>query len=230
MGLDLSASLKKKVKTYIPTDRTTSELEKDVYQELKLLLPEIQKDQYEPAAKHVIDMSWESKPHKVAFEVDGPEHFFFEADPSIQPLPKVNTQLRDRLLEKAGWQVVSIPYWEWNRTSDKKAYLQGILQQIGLSSSAKRCGKKGSTEEMRTLTSSTPGMRFDFRPPVNEDKSRTSIQIAEGSISQPPITSSSSSSSSSSVSVHRRGPITTSSTRNEKKLIDQFSLRRPSKH
>jgi hypothetical protein len=47
---------------------------------------------------------------RVALEFDGPSHF---ARNTLEPLG--HTRLRDRLLSAMGWQVVSIPFFEWDK-------------------------------------------------------------------------------------------------------------------
>ena len=47
---------------------------------------------------------------RIAIEFDGPSHF---ARNTKEPLG--HTRLRDRLLSAMGWQVVSIPFFDWDR-------------------------------------------------------------------------------------------------------------------
>ena len=60
---------------------------------------------------------------RIAIEVDGPYHFFRNV-----PMRTGATRLRDRLLEWAGWTVVSVPFFEFDelRTKDAQTdYIQG---------------------------------------------------------------------------------------------------------
>ncbi len=50
---------------------------------------------------------------RIALEFDGPSHFTRN---TLEPLG--HTRLRDRLLSVMGWQVVSIPFFEWDRLPD----------------------------------------------------------------------------------------------------------------
>jgi very-short-patch-repair endonuclease len=47
---------------------------------------------------------------RIAIEVDGPSHFTVN---TLEPLG--HTRLRDRLLSAMGWQVVSVPFFEWDK-------------------------------------------------------------------------------------------------------------------
>jgi hypothetical protein len=65
------------------------------------------------------------KKRKIAIEVDGPQHF---ARNVREPLGY--TLLRQRLLKQKGWDVVSIPHWEWERLSspaEKRDYLNRVI-------------------------------------------------------------------------------------------------------
>ena len=47
---------------------------------------------------------------RIAIEYDGPSHFTMN---TLEPLG--HTRLRDRLLSAMGWQVVSVPFFEWDK-------------------------------------------------------------------------------------------------------------------
>jgi hypothetical protein len=60
---------------------------------------------------------------RVAVEVDGPTHFT-----RSQPYRKLGrTVLRKRLLEQAGWRVVSVPVHVWDGLKDRAGYLKRLL-------------------------------------------------------------------------------------------------------
>jgi RAP domain len=67
---------------------------------------------------------------RLGVEVDGPSHF---VGPSSQSSPNGKTVLKHRQLQTLeGWNLVSIPYWEWNEicndtSGPKHAYLQKLL-------------------------------------------------------------------------------------------------------
>ena len=63
---------------------------------------------------------------EVAVEVDGPSHF-------IGRTPTGATALKRRQLRAAGWELVSVPYWDWYQLrskADKQAYLQAALEGL----------------------------------------------------------------------------------------------------
>mmetsp|Transcript_25392 Transcript_25392/g.101195 ORF Transcript_25392/g.101195 Transcript_25392/m.101195 type:complete len:155 (+) Transcript_25392:260-724(+) len=62
---------------------------------------------------------------KVAFEADGPSHFVRDLS-SGQYVENGATRFKSRLLRRLGWDVVTVPFFEWDRlagASDKDAYL-----------------------------------------------------------------------------------------------------------
>jgi hypothetical protein len=64
---------------------------------------------------------------RIAIEFDGPSHF---ARNTKEPLG--HTRLRDRLLSAMGWQVVSIPFFDWDRLQQPAkmdAYVKQRLSQ-----------------------------------------------------------------------------------------------------
>jgi hypothetical protein len=64
---------------------------------------------------------------RIALEFDGPSHFHTDA---LEP--RCHTRLRNRLLSAMGWQVVSIPFFEWDRLHQPEqmdAYVQHRLLQ-----------------------------------------------------------------------------------------------------
>jgi hypothetical protein len=48
---------------------------------------------------------------RIALEFDGPTHFMSDGTNT----QTMKTKLRDLLLQKRGWRVVSVPYFEWDR-------------------------------------------------------------------------------------------------------------------
>ena len=64
---------------------------------------------------------------RIALEFDGPSHFTRN---TLEPLG--HTRLRDRLLSAMGWQVVSIPFFDWDRLHQQEqmdAYVRQRLLQ-----------------------------------------------------------------------------------------------------
>jgi very-short-patch-repair endonuclease len=65
---------------------------------------------------------------RIALEFDGPSHFTRN---TLEPFG--HTRLRDRLLSAMGWQVVSIPFFEWARLLEQAqmdAYVRQRLLQL----------------------------------------------------------------------------------------------------
>ena len=85
---------------------------------------------------------------KVCVEVDGPGHFIYEMQnshgddlpPSLLPSKvdpfdgwrKMNgsTMMQRRILKRLGWEVVSVPFYEWKKSSQfKDEIVYGILRK-----------------------------------------------------------------------------------------------------
>ena len=83
---------------------------------------------------------------KVGIEVDGPSHFIHNmdkwfVDQETKPLEghwswttqemNGSTAMKDRLLQKKGWTIVHIPFWEWyglkGKASAEDEYLRSVL-------------------------------------------------------------------------------------------------------
>eukprot|EP00808_Paulinella_micropora_P012063 g19425.t1 len=73
--------------------------------------------------------------HKVAIEVDGPSHFLTGSADGVENRYIGTTILKQRLLQKMGWKVISIPYFDWaalGGSNERTSYLQQKLQKAGL--------------------------------------------------------------------------------------------------
>ncbi len=91
----------------------TSELQRRVGRALAAVYPDVAFDEehIEPRTGYSIDLALPSS--RLAVEVDGPSHYMRpDADPTYTP--NGSTRLKRRLLELAGWRVVSVPFFEWN--------------------------------------------------------------------------------------------------------------------
>ena len=62
------------------------------------------------ASLYSIDVLVEFDGKRVAVEVDGPSHFVGRSQQ-----PTGATLLKQRQLRHFGWQLVSVPYWEWGK-------------------------------------------------------------------------------------------------------------------
>eukprot|EP00316_Scyphosphaera_apsteinii_P000006 CAMPEP_0119299846 /NCGR_PEP_ID=MMETSP1333-20130426/1875_1 /TAXON_ID=418940 /ORGANISM="Scyphosphaera apsteinii, Strain RCC1455" /LENGTH=230 /DNA_ID=CAMNT_0007301417 /DNA_START=511 /DNA_END=1203 /DNA_ORIENTATION=+ len=66
------------------------------------------KQEVATAQGYTIDLVVERKGKTIGIEVDGPRHF-------VMQTPNGNTQLKRRqLLALGNWQLISIPFWEWD--------------------------------------------------------------------------------------------------------------------
>ena len=71
---------------------------------------------------------------RFATEVDGPSHFLRD-NAHGNHCPNGSTQLKQRLLQAAGWRLVSVPFYEWDRlmgTQEQHEYLQRLVSALGL--------------------------------------------------------------------------------------------------
>ena len=69
--------------------------------------------------------------YKIAVECDGPSHFEKNMEKSLTH----KTILRNRGLERRGWRVLSIPYFEWQEATTNEThreYLEGKLASVGV--------------------------------------------------------------------------------------------------
>ncbi len=70
-------------------------------------------------------------------QVDGPTHFLAPAMEGGQGRRERGaTRLKQRLLERAGWRVAKVLYWEWDEAAlggaaGEQAYLERLLGQYG---------------------------------------------------------------------------------------------------
>ena len=67
-----------------------------------------------------IDAVLQRKDGLVAIEVDGPSHFLQGPIGQHRSVSGA-TQLKRRQLKALGWQLVSVPYWEWGTLMNKEA-------------------------------------------------------------------------------------------------------------
>ncbi|EOD21501.1 hypothetical protein EMIHUDRAFT_241099 [Emiliania huxleyi CCMP1516] len=89
--------------------------------------PGFEEEHLEPHTGYSLDLAFPSS--RIAIEVDGPSHFLL---PDGRGVRKSNgpTLLKRRLLAAAGWKVISVPFYEWNRfatANERQTYLQGLL-------------------------------------------------------------------------------------------------------
>ena len=91
---------------------------------------------FDPIVEHVTDDGLMSldicvDKHKLAVECDGPSHFYSNLTETVNQ----KTKLRDAMLAKRGWTVVSVPYHEWHThwaMNTNKEYMKGLLAVAGV--------------------------------------------------------------------------------------------------
>ena len=112
-----------------------SQLQCDVYRALRELGAEFEEEFIVPELAYSVDAAlWVDTDRKVALEVDGPSHFLGLTTGQV---PQASSRLREtgatglkhRLLARAGWTVVQVPYWEWVALTrvQQAPYLRGKL-------------------------------------------------------------------------------------------------------
>ena len=75
-----------------------------------------------------IDISVREK--KIAIECDGPSHYYS----NLTTVPSQKTKLRNQALACRGWDVIVVPYYEWQdewTSSGAREYLNGLLREKG---------------------------------------------------------------------------------------------------
>jgi hypothetical protein len=64
---------------------------------------------------------------RLGVEVDGPSHFIRQHRDAFNG----STLLKRRLLQLAGWRIISVPYFEWNELADSMAKVTYLRQLVG---------------------------------------------------------------------------------------------------
>lgn len=97
--------------------------EEEILSYLQRINPKIRANVYEEMISHHIDMA--DCEERIAFEIDGDQHFFQKMPGNVYR-SNTSTKMRNRMLEKAGWIVVTIPVYEWTalKEEEKLPYLQ----------------------------------------------------------------------------------------------------------
>ena len=86
----------------------------------------------EATTGYLVDLARPSE--RVAVEVDGPSHFLLPDHRGVRT-PNGSTLLKRRLLERAGWRVIAVPFFEWDELRGEeaqRAYLRSRLVDAGL--------------------------------------------------------------------------------------------------
>ena len=110
-----------------------SRLQRAVAGALAQVCPGFEEEVIEQQTAYSLDLALRSS--QLAIEVDGPSHFLLRDSRSDFYLPNGPTLLKRRLLEAAGWRVVSVPFYEWNglrEPQEQREYLDRRLGAVGL--------------------------------------------------------------------------------------------------
>lgn len=132
--------------------------QKQVFRAAEGIHPGWEMEYWDERLQYPVDMAIPNK--KIALEVDGPTHFMSNVD---KPLGA--TALKRRLLEKLGWQLLVVPFYEWSidgSDEDHCEYLQGKFQ--GFFESASTQGSDSGDSGSKSLPSqmeSQPAISFE---------------------------------------------------------------------
>ena len=112
-------------RAYMRSGVCVSRLQKSVYHALDRLGIVYSKEFRTPDG-HSLDAAIEST--SVAIEVNGPSHY---AEDERSPLG--HTWFKAKLLKRAGWELLTLPWWEWAQLTSNAAkdkYLRDRLQKV----------------------------------------------------------------------------------------------------
>jgi hypothetical protein len=70
-----------------------------------------------------IDMA--CRDQMVAIEFNGPTHYNSDGRANGK------TMMKERLLKKLGWTLLTIPFWEWSKLKDKKEKMDYLKKMLG---------------------------------------------------------------------------------------------------
>jgi hypothetical protein len=117
-------------KTFEISGQTSSKLQLSVAQYLTNLGVSFVAEFIEPSTGYSIDLMVLNKTResRLALEVDGPSHFFRLENGCW--MPNGPTLWKRRLLASAGYQPVSLPFWEWRccrNARERESYLKMLL-------------------------------------------------------------------------------------------------------
>ena len=120
----LPASLRQACRdAFIAEEGKPSQLQTDVAEEIRSRVAHVEEEHRCEASGYSIDVLVTLNDGKrIAVEVDGPSHFIGR---SLQPTGA--TLLKHRQLRHFGWQLESVPYWEWDRDKQLPHRLAQLL-------------------------------------------------------------------------------------------------------
>jgi len=108
------------------THARVSSLQSSVSAQLARLRSGSKEEWLEPHSGYSIDIALPAS--RVAIEVDGPSHFVSRC--RGEHAPNGATLLKQRLLKAAGWCVVSVPYYEWDRLTHSDTQLEYLERKL----------------------------------------------------------------------------------------------------
>jgi hypothetical protein len=109
---------------------TSSTLQTAVGLQLSKLEIGWEQEVVEPTTGYALDLAL--APKQLAVEVDGPSHFLLPVGPDGVCPPNGSTQIKRRLLTRANWRVVTVPYYEWDRLGSAEAQQQYLREALGM--------------------------------------------------------------------------------------------------
>jgi hypothetical protein len=84
-----------------------------------------------PSGMLAIDMACRKK--MVAIEFDGPSHFLREVGSGkVLELENGATKAKRRFLERLGWKVVNIPYFDWDKAKGKEEKKELLCRMLNI--------------------------------------------------------------------------------------------------
>ena len=88
-----------------------------------------------PPGMLAIDMACRKK--MVAIEFDGPSHFLREVGSGkALELENGSTKAKRRFLERLGWKVVNIPYFDWDKAKGKEEKKELLCRMLNITAKA----------------------------------------------------------------------------------------------
>lgn len=113
-------------------ETTKSKLHLKVSEALRQASITFQEEYFDKATAHSIDIAFTSQ--KIAVEIDGPHHYVNHShDGSISQIQSGSTILRNKMLKKAQWKLIILPYWQLDKIEDPKELKQYLIEEIFLS-------------------------------------------------------------------------------------------------
>lgn len=109
--------------------RIISRYQKEVYTIVNSIGIDCSMEYFDPVEEYSIDIAVPA--HRLAIEADGPTHYALNTKRALGP-----TVLKHRVLEKLGWKVLPVPYFDWNDLTDeaeKRNYLREKFAVLGVS-------------------------------------------------------------------------------------------------